>query len=101
MAQIGWVSVSAGMHALAVGAIGGLIIGMVMRTACGHTGRPLQASKAEVLAYALVMAAAVLRVLLRLLAAQWLVEPRLAAAPAWSTAFGIYLASHAFTGLLW
>jgi uncharacterized protein involved in response to NO len=39
---------SAGIHALAVGATGGLIIGMVTRTARGHTGRPLLASPLEV-----------------------------------------------------
>ena len=92
LAQLGWVSVSAGVHALAVGATSGLIIGMVTRTARGHTGRPLQASKAEVLAYALVMAAAVLRVVLPILAPQWFVQSLLAAALAWSAAFGIYLA---------
>jgi len=92
LAQIGWVNVSAGVHALAIGATGGLIIGMVTRTARGHTARPLQASKAEVLAYALVMAAAVLRVLLPIVAPQWFVQSLLAAALAWSAAFGIYLA---------
>jgi uncharacterized protein involved in response to NO len=74
LAQMGWVGVSAGVHALAVGATGGLIIGMVTRTARGHTGRPLRASKAEVLAYALVMAAATLRVVLPILAPQWFVQ---------------------------
>lgn len=91
LAQFGWVTPSAGVHALAVGATGGLIIGMVTRTARGHTGRPLQASRAEVLAYGLVMAAAVLRVLLPILAPQWLVLSLLAAALAWSAAFAIYL----------
>lgn len=91
LAPFGWVTTSAGVHALAVGATGGLIIGMVTRTARGHTGRPLQASRAEVLAYGLVMAAAVLRVLLPILAPQWLVLSLLAAALAWSAAFAIYL----------
>ena len=91
LAQLGWVSNSAGVHALGVGATGGLIIGMVTRTARGHTGRPLQASKAEVLAYSLVMAAAALRVLLPILAPQWLIWSLLAAALAWSAAFTIYL----------
>lgn len=91
LAQFGWVSNSAGVHALAVGATGGLIIGMMTRTARGHTGRPLQASRAEVLAYGLVMVAAVLRVLLPILAPQWLVLSLLAAALAWSVAFAIYL----------
>ena len=91
MGQMGWVAASAGVHALAIGATGGLIIGMITRTARGHTGRPLQASKTEVLAYALVMTAAVLRVLLPLVAPQWLVQSLLAAALAWSAAFAIYL----------
>lgn len=91
LAQIGWVSGSAGVHALAVGATGGLIVGMVTRTARGHTGRPLKVSNAEVWAYALVMAAAVLRVLLPILAPQWFVQALLGAALAWSAAFAIYL----------
>jgi uncharacterized protein involved in response to NO len=91
VAQWGGVGVSAGVHALAVGATGGLIIGMVTRTARGHTGRPLRASKAEVLAYALVLAAAALRVVLPILAPQWFVQALLAAALAWSAAFAIYL----------
>ena len=91
LGQMGWVAVSAGIHALAIGATGGLIIGMLTRTARGHTGRPLQASKAEVLAYALVMTAAVLRVPLPIVAPQWFVQSLLAAALAWSAAFAIYL----------
>ncbi len=91
LAQIGLVSVSAGVHALAVGATSGLIIGMITRTARGHTGRPLQASRPEVLAYALVMSAAVLRVLLPVAAPGLLVVWVIAAALAWSVAFLIYL----------
>jgi len=91
LAQVGWVGVSAGVHALAVGATGGLIIGMITRTARGHTGRPLRVSKAEVLAYVLVMTAAVLRVVLPILAPQWFAQALLAAALAWSAAFTIYL----------
>jgi uncharacterized protein involved in response to NO len=91
LAQIGLVPVSAGVHALAVGAIGGLIIGMITRTARGHTGRPLQASSPEVLAYALVMSAAVLRVLLPLVVPSLYGLALVAAAVAWSTAFVIYL----------
>jgi predicted alpha/beta-hydrolase family hydrolase len=38
---------SLAVHALTVGAGGGLIIGMMTRTARGHTGRPLQADGFE------------------------------------------------------
>lgn len=90
-AQLGWISASAGVHALAVGATGGLIIGMVTRTARGHTGRPLRASTPEVAAYGLVMGAAAVRVLLPLAAPQHLALSLVVAAMAWSAAFGIYL----------
>lgn len=62
LSQAGWLAPSAGVHALAVGATGGLVIGMVTRTARGHTGRPLKASRPELAAYGLVLAAACLRV---------------------------------------
>jgi uncharacterized protein involved in response to NO len=91
LSQMGWVSVSAAVHALAVGATGGLIIGMLTRTARGHTGRPLAVSKGEVLAYVLVMSAAVLRVLLPLLAPRFYTVSLIAAGGAWSAAFLIYL----------
>ncbi len=90
-AQLGWVAPTAGVHALAVGAIGGLVMGMITRTARGHTGRPLRATPAEVAAYALVMAAALARTLLPLL---WPAGGELwlwAAALAWCAAFTLYL----------
>jgi uncharacterized protein involved in response to NO len=90
-AILGGVAASAGIHALAVGATAGLIVGMVTRTARGHTGRPLKVSRLEVAAYLLVSGAAVARVLLPLVApahtADWLVV----AAAAWATAFALYL----------
>ena len=89
LAQLGLVSESAGLHALTVGATSGLIIGMITRTARGHTGRSLQAGKAETSAYALVMAAALLRSLLPIFGLQSLAL--LGAAMAWSSAFVIYL----------
>lgn len=91
LAQAGWIASSAGIHALAIGATAGLIIGMMTRTARGHTGRPLQASRLEVAAYLLVMAAAVLRVLVPLAAPQWLVHTIACAAIAWCAAFALYL----------
>lgn len=91
LSQIGAVGVSAGIHALAVGATGGLIIGMITRTARGHTGRPLRVSRLEVAAYLLVAGAAVARVLLPLLAPQLLVVWWVAAAAAWGLAFALYL----------
>ncbi|MES2878922.1 MAG: NnrS family protein [Pseudomonadota bacterium] len=91
LAQIGIVPVSAGVHALAVGATGGLIIGMITRTARGHTGRPIQASAPEVWAYGLVMGAAVFRVLVPLAVPSLYTTALVVAGAAWSVAFLIYL----------
>ncbi len=93
LAELGLLGASAGIHALAVGATGGLIIGMITRTARGHTGRPLRVSKAEVAAYALVLAAALLRVIVPVIAPHAVpyAVPLIAAAIAWCGAFALYL----------
>ncbi len=90
-AALGWLPASLGLHALAVGLTGGLIIGMVTRTARGHTGRALQVGRAEVTAYALVLGAAALRVALPALNPAWTNAALLLAGLAWSLAFAIYL----------
>lgn len=77
-------------HALTIGAIGGLTLGMMTRTARGHTGRPLLADRWEVTAYALVIVAAIVRVFGPLVTPAgylWTVE---LSALAWSAAFGLY-----------
>ena len=91
MAEFGWISNSGGVHALAVGATAGLIVGMMTRTARGHTGRPLQVSRPEVLAYFLVIVAAAVRVFLPLAMPQWLPWALIVATAPWSLAFAIYL----------
>lgn len=94
LAQLGWVAVSPAVHALAVGTTGGLIIGMLTRTARGHTGRPLQVSGIEVLAYGLVMGAALLRVFTPMATPQWYATALVVAALAWALAFAIYLVKY-------
>lgn len=89
LAAAPWLGASPGVHALAVGATGGLVIGMVTRTARGHTGRPLVASAVEVTAYALVLGAALLRSVLAPAVPPALALPL--AGTAWSLAFGLYL----------
>jgi uncharacterized protein involved in response to NO len=91
LTQVGWVGASAGVHALGVGATGGLIIGMLTRTARGHTGRALAVTRAEVMAYGLVFLAAVLRAFVLLVAPGWLAASLVVAAVAWAAAFVIYL----------
>lgn len=90
LAVVGWVTPSAATHALTVGAIGGLIIGMMTRTALGHTGRPLQAGRAEVGCYGLVLVAALVRVFVPLVAPAETVHAVLCSAALWSAAFALY-----------
>jgi uncharacterized protein involved in response to NO len=62
LAAYGFVASPLATHALTIGAIGGMTIGMMTRTARGHSGRPLAADGSEVLSYALIQIAALLRV---------------------------------------
>lgn len=92
VSALGWTSDSAAFHALGVGATGGLIIGMITRTALGHTGRPLQAGKAEMAMYLLLQAGALLRVTASLPWGTSAYELLLIASSAcWSLSFAIYL----------
>jgi len=91
-AEVGWVSISAGIHALAVGCFGGLILGMMTRTARGHTGRSLHASAVEVASYVLVGVAALARVGVPFLPSQAQAAALLLAGCAWTAAFALYLA---------
>lgn len=86
---------SAGWHALGVGAIAGLIIGMITRTALGHTGRMLRTGPAESLMFLLLQLGAVLRVLAALNWTAAYGQLLVAAAACWSVAFGLYVAIYA------
>ena len=55
-AALDWTTPSLATHALTAGAAGGLIIGMMTRTARGHTARPLRADRVDVACYVLVWA---------------------------------------------
>ena len=78
------------MHALTVGAIGGMTIGMMTRTARGHTGRPLVVDSFEVACYVLVALAAAIRVFGGMLAPQAYLAMLIASGICWSAAFALY-----------
>ncbi len=90
-AQAGWLPLSLAVHAFAVGTVGGLIIGMITRTARGHTGRPLKTTWGETLAYALVLLAAVVRVGVPAVVPALYARALELAAGMWGLAFLIYL----------
>jgi uncharacterized protein involved in response to NO len=90
LALLGAVTPSVAVHALTVGAMGGLIIGMMTRTARGHTARPLRADRWDVACYVLVAAAAVVRVGVPLMKPEWLIGSVQLSAVLWSAGFGLY-----------
>src|SRR5690606_29894144 len=81
---------AAHVHIIGMGGFAVLIIGMVTRTALGHTGRPLALDGSMLASYWLMVAAVVLR-----LAALWpssFAGPLLhAAATAWVVSLALYL----------
>lgn len=79
------------VHGLAAGAIGGMVMGMITRTARGHTGMPLRVGPIEVAAYALVHLGAVARVFVPLAVPEWYAGAMVVAAACWSVAFALYV----------
>jgi uncharacterized protein involved in response to NO len=90
-AELGWVAPGLATHALTVGLIGGITLGMITRTTLGHTGRLLQAGPVEVAAFLCVSGAALARVGLPLIDAAWLMTAVGLSAALWSAAFVLYL----------
>jgi len=90
LAALGIVGELFAVHALTIGAIGGMTIGMMTRTARGHTGRPLAADGFEVACYVLVALAAAIRVF----GGMWLPGAYMAtvvvSGACWSAAFALY-----------
>jgi uncharacterized protein involved in response to NO len=77
-------------HALSAGAIGTMTLAFMTRAALGHTGRPLRASPAIVLAYSLVIGGAAVRVLLPMAFPQLYRELLIASGALWAGGFAIY-----------
>ena len=77
-------------HALTVGAAGGLTLGMMTRTARGHTGRPLRADGFELAMFLLIQIAAIVRIFGGIaLPGLYVVSIQLSGL-FWATAFGLY-----------
>ncbi len=81
-------------HALTVGAIGGLTLGMMTRTSRGHTGRPLKTGPAEIFCYAAIQLAALARVFVPLAFPSLYLQAVVASGLLWSAAFGVFTISY-------
>lgn len=90
LGEAGWVAASASTHALTAGAIGGMVIGMMTRTARGHTARPLRADRFDVASYLLVLIGALVRVAVPLLVPAFTVGSVLLSSLLWSAGFALY-----------
>ena len=90
LAALGLVGDLLAVHALTVGAIGGMTVGMMTRTARGHTGRPLVADGFEVACYVLVALAAAIRVFGGMLLPGAYVATVVVSGLCWSAAFALY-----------
>jgi len=90
-AALDLVPASAATHALTVGAVGGMTLGMMTRTARGHSGLPLTPGAAETAGYVLLNLAALARVATPLLwPAAYL--PAVAVSGAlWALAFALFV----------
>ena len=81
-------------HAVTIGAIGGLTLGMMTRTAKGHTGRLLAADAFDTACYLLILAAALVRVFGPLLLPSFYAATVLISASAWAAGFALYAARY-------
>lgn len=82
-----YIPVSAGIHALTIGAISSMIVSVSSRAALGHTGRPLQSHPILTLAVLLLTLAAVVRVAAAISGLAVLLD---VAAIFWITAFSCF-----------
>jgi uncharacterized protein involved in response to NO len=90
LAAFGVVPASLATHALTVGAIGGLTIGMMTRSSRGHTGRPLLAGRAERFCYIAIQFAALARVFLPLAFPSLYLHAIVGSGLLWSLAFAVF-----------
>ncbi len=81
---------STATHALTVGAIGGLTLGMMTRTARGHTGLPLETSGMETAAYVLLQTGAIIRVFGPLAVPGWHLNSVILSGLLWTAAFILF-----------
>lgn len=82
---------SAATHALTVGAIGALTLGMMSRVALGHTGRMLTVTRPVTASFVLLTLSALARVLVGLVNPAWYRASLFVAGTLWTAAFAIFL----------
>jgi uncharacterized protein involved in response to NO len=78
-------------HLITAGAMGTLILGMMSRVSLGHTGRPMIASRTMTIAYGLMIAGALIRILVPFLLTAFYAVGILVAAIFWTAALLLFI----------
>jgi len=91
LAQLAILPFGAALHALTIGAVAALMVAMMMRSALGHTGRPLVARPADISVFVLLQLAAIVRVLASSVAPQFYREAMITSGLFWTLAFCVFL----------
>jgi len=84
-----WISPSVWQHALGLGAMSSLILGMMTRVSLGHTGRPLRLPRFGVVIYLAISAAVIARLLVALSWIDFQIG-LIVTTIAWIIAFGLF-----------
>jgi len=92
--QVAVIPPAAATHALTLGAMGGLMVAMMMRSALGHTGRALAAGPVEIAVFVLVELAAVARVLAVSVRPEFYHSALIASGVLWASAFMVFLSRY-------
>ncbi len=82
---------SLALHAFTLGGIGVLTLGMMARVSLGHTGRAMKASNAIAVAFVLINAAALFRVLLPIAMPHWYESLIYVSTLFWLAAFSLFV----------
>ncbi|HYA65326.1 MAG TPA: NnrS family protein, partial [Burkholderiaceae bacterium] len=91
LVAIGAIAAPLAIHALTIGAIGGMTLGMMTRTSKGHTARSLIADRYDLAGYCLVQLAALVRVFGAMLFPAHYRETVVASGALWCAAFGLFV----------
>ncbi|MGU5763403.1 NnrS family protein [Aeromonas hydrophila] len=85
------ISLSLASHLLSAGCMGTMILGMIARVSLGHSGRALQVGRRIQCAFALVIMATLIRVLIPLLWPAYTLHGWNLSGLAWSLAYGLFV----------
>ncbi len=88
----GFIPAVTALHALSVGAVGSITLGVMSRAALGHTGRALRVAPGIIVAYVLVSLAAMVRISSPVLSADAAHGAMLVSGTLWVAALGIFAA---------